>query len=119
MFIATVVKPNGEKFKSDKNGLYPVLLDVISGNCPSKRALAGTIAANLNITPGKTYLFEYVEGEPHEFHGRQFNFKVIKEMNALEIIQSSKELGKANVFEISKVESKVTEEAFDTHKLEA
>ena len=117
LFIASVVSPNGAQFKSDKNGNFPVLLNVLSGKCPSKRVLSGTMAINMEIEPGNTYMFSWEEAEVDETYGRQFNFSKVKLVSALEIVQTAKELGEAQLIDANNVTSKkkeeVTEEAFD------
>lgn len=112
LFIASVVSPNGEQFKSDKNGNFPVMLNILAGRCPSKRVIAGTMAINMDIEPGQTYLFNWTEGEADHTYGRQFNFEKVKNVEALELIQAAKELGKSDVFDVTKVKAAVTDEAF-------
>jgi len=111
MFSAIVNSFNG---KSDKNGNFPVILSVISGKCPQKRVISGTIAGNSSMEIGKTYLFEYTEGEEHPQYGKQYNFtKVSEPLKALEIIQVAKELGRPEVFGkiLSREEAKAAENA--------
>lgn len=105
LFIASVVTPNGEQFRSDKNGNFPVLLNVLSGKCPNKRVIAGTMAINMDIQPGQTYLFNWTEGIIDPDYGRQFNFEKVKEINALEVIQVAKELGEAELLDVAKAEA--------------
>lgn len=114
LFIANAVSPNGEQFKSDKNGNFPILLNVLSGKCPSKRVIAGTMAINMGVEAGKAYMFSWTELPEDETYGRQFQFSKIKELTALEIVQASKELGAQHLIGAhSEVSQEVTEKAFE------
>lgn len=85
---------------ADKNGLEPKIINVISGKCPNRNVLSGTIADNLGLTDNETYLFQVRETEPSEKYGRQFSYIVTKKLDAMEIVKASKELGAAVIFTV-------------------
>jgi len=85
----------------DKNGKQPVILNVVAGSCPNRNVISGTVAENLGIEVGKSYLFSVREGEPDATYGRQFVYSKLKELNALELVQAAKELGKAEIFDVA------------------
>ena len=85
----------------DKNGKNPVILNVVAGKCPNRTVLSGTVAENMDIKVGKTYLFTIREGQPSEEYGRQFVFGKLKELDALEIIDAATKIGSAQIFDVS------------------
>lgn len=99
LFIGRVgVFTNGEP---DKNGLEPVIITPIFGKCPNKNVLSGTIAKNLGIEAGKTYLFSVRETDPDEVYGRKFVFLAIQELTALEIMAISKEMTRGELITVT------------------
>lgn len=96
----TVLKNSGHEVTSDSNGLNPVVLTIIAGKVPNRNWLSGTLAKSLNIESGKTYLMQVRETAPSVEYGRQFQYSVLKEMDALEIIQSKNLLGDAIIFDV-------------------
>lgn len=84
----------------DKNGKQPVILNVVAGKCPNRNVLSGTVAENIGLEIGKTYLLSYREGEADATYGRQFVYSKLSELRGTEIIQSSKELGNAEIFDV-------------------
>lgn len=85
---------------ADKNGLEPKIINVLSGKCPNRNVISGTIADNLGLEDNKTYLFQVRETEPNDRYGRQFSYVVTKELDAMEIVKVSKELGSAIIFSV-------------------
>lgn len=107
MIIASVnVFTNGSL---DKNGKQPVILNVVAGRSPNRTVLSGTIAENMGIEVGKTYLFNIREGNPDEQYGRQFVFNKLKELEALEIVTAAAQMGQASIFDAAEVVSKSKE----------
>lgn len=103
MFVATVVAFQGtteNPASPDKNGKMPVLLDVVAGQCPSKRVISGTVAERNGMKLGSAYLFSAKETESDDTHGRQFNFSAVKEATLMEIVQSSQLLGPASIIDV-------------------
>ena len=101
MIIASVNSfTNG---KADKNGLAPVILNVVAGKCPNRTVLAGTIADSMKLETGKTYLFNVTEGEEDPKYGRQFNYNVLSELRGVEIVTTAKEMDKAEIFQLETV----------------
>ena len=85
----------------DKNGKQPVILNVVAGKCPNRNVISGTVAESLGLEAGKTYLLSYREGEADATYGRQFVYSKLSELRGTEIIQSSKELGNAEIFDVA------------------
>lgn len=102
IFAAKVAAFKGETAKADVNELMPVILVPIAGTCPHKRVLSGTSADMLGLSEDSVYLFSYTEGEKTEEHGTAINYTVLAELstNPMDIIQISRELGKAEIIEI-------------------
>ena len=89
------------KGEADKNGKNPVILNVIAGKCPNRNVLSGTVAENIGLELGKTYLMSVREGEPDATYGRQFVYSKLSELKGVEIIQTAKEVGPSSVFDIA------------------
>lgn len=98
LIAATVSKFNG---KADKNGKDPVILVVLAGKCPNRNVISGTVAENIEIETGKSYLFQVREAEESDDYGRQFVFTKAETLDAKGILESSKILGKAEVFDVT------------------
>jgi len=99
----------------DKNGQSPVYLNVVAGKCPNRNVLSGTIAKSIGIEVGKTYLLSVKEGEPSEQYGRQFVYQKLKELSAMEIVQSVAQMDSAQMFDVAAKEvttSKATTTSF-------
>ena len=107
MFLATVAAYTGsieQPASPDKNGKMPVILNVVAGQCPNKRVVAGTVAERNGFITGKAYLFQATEGEPDAEHGRQFNFTAVKEATLMEVVEAGKLLGPAALLDATTVE---------------
>lgn len=99
---------NGE-VSSDKNSKTPVYLNYIKGQLlPAKaRVLSGTIAENLNLKVGKSYLVSVQETEIHPEFGQQYSTSVISELEGKDLIDFFKEELKVTVKNTTKVEENV------------
>lgn len=86
--------------KADKNGKAPVILNVVAGNFPNRNVVSGTVAENIGLEKGKTYLLSVREGEPDAKFGRQFGYSKLKELTAEEIMKAPAMLGEANIFKV-------------------
>tara|TARA_R110002060_G_scaffold37860_1_gene48968 strand:- start:408 stop:758 length:351 start_codon:yes stop_codon:yes gene_type:complete len=109
MFLATVAAFTGtdeNPSSPDKHGKMPVILNVIAGQCPNKRVVAGTIAERNGFITGKAYLFQATEGEPNAEYGRQFNFTAVKEATLMEVVEAGKLLGPAALLDATTEEVK-------------
>lgn len=93
----------------DKNGLMPVMLNVLAGKAPNRNVISGTVADNEGIEKGKTYLIQVRETAKDEEFGRQFVFSKVAEPSTLEIVQSLGTLGEAQIFNIDSDDSTETE----------
>lgn len=115
--IALVVATTFNNGNLDKNGLEPMLLKCIAGKSVNKSILSGTIAERSGFECNKSYLVSITEGEIDETYGRQFSFTNLGEMNGIDLIKASKELGKAlivNVLEEELVEGTISPEPLST-----
>ena len=93
----------GELSVADSNGMLPVILNIVAGKSPNRNVLSGTVASKAGFQPGKTYLAQVTETAPDEKYGRQFNWLVLKELAALEIVDAQIKLGAAHMFEVEVV----------------
>lgn len=92
----TTFKASGREATADKNGLMPIALSPLGGKYPSKgTVISGTVAKNAGIEAGHAYLLNCKETEPDPTYGRRFNISVVKEINALEIVQATAFMGEA------------------------
>jgi hypothetical protein len=102
---------------NDKNGKSPVILNVVSGTFPNRNVISGTVAENLGIETGHTYLFQVREVEANEY-GRQFIYSKLKELEALEIVTAAAQMGAAVLVDIDKTAETKTKEALSQAKSE-
>ena len=100
LIIASVNAFNGKTIKADKNGLAPVILNIVAGKCPNRTVISGTVADSMGIEVGHTYLLSVTEGNEDPQYGRQFVYNKLKEVSAMEIVQSAKEMDKAEIFQL-------------------
>lgn len=96
---ANVLTPKaGEQIKADKNGLQSIILTAIAGQIPSNRTISGTIADNLGIQDGGTYLVDFAEQPSVNVNGktvRNFRWTRLNDepVKLMEIMSLKKELG--------------------------
>lgn len=110
LFVATARAFNGSTdnpAEPDKNGMMPIILNVVAGKAPNARVLSGTVAERAGFTVGKSYLTSSTEGAPDPDYGRRFTFDAVKEVDAMEILSAADKLGEA-------VLVNVTEEVTET-----
>ena len=88
----------------DKNGKQPVILNIVAGKSPNRNVLSGTVAERAGFEVGKTYLASVREVEANEY-GRQFVWNKLSEATVIDIIKGQKELGNAQIFDVSKSEA--------------
>lgn len=99
LVICSVNLFNGEP---DKNGMQPVILTPVSGKCPERRVISGTVAQNLGLKTGETFLLSYERRKDHEIHGAQYQWNVVKgNLTATDIIGASESLGTGQVVKAS------------------
>jgi hypothetical protein len=87
----------GGEVNADKNGKNPVYLTYIKGDAIPDRArvLSGTIAENLGLEVGKTYLINTTEGVEDAVYGKQYTHTVVTEMSGADLLGLfAKELSK-------------------------
>lgn len=97
LIIATVRPFAGT---ADKNGLEPKILNVLGGKCPNRTVLSGTIAENLGLKDNQSFMLQVRETETSDKYGRQFQYTVVKELSAMEVLHTVKELGNAQIFSV-------------------
>lgn len=95
IFLGTVSMFNSNKAVEDKNGLMPMIIEPIAGSCPHKRVLAGTVAQNMNLEDGATYLFKWTKLEDDEEYGTQYGFTKLSTpiVDVIQIIKATTSLG--------------------------
>lgn len=98
------------KGNADVNGLMPVILIPVAGKMPNRNVLSGTIASNMGIEVGKTYLFQVRETEPDPEFGRRFVFTKLHEMSAMDIVETTAKLGQGVIFSVDEPETPEGEE---------
>ena len=98
-FLGTVSTFNSNKAKEDTNGLMPMIIEPIAGSCPAKRVLAGTIAKNMELEAGCTYLFRFTQLEDDPKYGTQYNFMKLSPVivDPMKIIEISGTLGQTKL----------------------
>jgi hypothetical protein len=101
IIVATAAKFQGN---ADKNGKSPIFLNIVSGKCPNRNVLSGTVAENIGLEEGKTYLLQVREIESDAKYGRRFTYAKLAEMGALEILQAQSLAGKAELFDAGQAE---------------
>lgn len=103
LVIASISAFRGD---NDKNGKAPIFMNILGGKAPNKALVwSGTIAENVGLELGKTYLIQIRETDGTEEYGRGFNISKVAEMSALEVLQAEKLVGKAEVFAATAVET--------------
>lgn len=97
---------NSDGYKVDKNGKLPIMLTLLSGECPVAHSshkgqlLSGTIAERLKIEAGKTF-FLSITSEEDETYCATFQYSVLaSNMSPLDIIKTQKELGSPRVVNV-------------------
>jgi hypothetical protein len=103
LIIASINTFNSKEAKADKNGLAPVILNIVAGKCPNRNVISGTIADSMGIEVGHTYLLSVTEGNEDPQYGRQFVYNKLKEVSAMEIVQAAREMDKAEIFQLEAV----------------
>lgn len=96
------------KGNADKNGLLPVILNVVAGKSPNRTVLSGTVAEMNGFETGKTYLASVREVEANDY-GRQFVWAKLKEVSAVEIVEAASKMSKAEIFSIERITSEATQ----------
>ena len=97
------------KGNADKNGLLPVILNVVAGKSPNRTVLSGTVAEMNGFETGKTYLASVREVEADDEYGRQFVWAKLKEVSAVEIVEAASKMPKAEIFSIERITSEATQ----------
>lgn len=107
----TLTPKAGEPIKADKNGLQSIILTSLAGAIPSNRTISGTIADNLGIEAGGTYLVDYNEVAPVTVNGKLVrNFRFMNLIpggvkSLADIAYAKKEYGVGRVIDVSKVDA--------------
>ncbi len=104
--ILVSVTPFSGTLDADKNGLDPIMLQLIAGKMPNRNTLSGTVAQRLGIKIGETYLMNVREnGEDIEF-GRDFTFIKVKHLTEAEdIVRTANNLSSPQIVTIPRPES--------------
>lgn len=104
--LITLVTPKEFGRESlDRNGKQAVILIPVAGKMPNRNIISGTVAEREGFELGKTYLASFREVEANEY-GRQFQWSKITQVdNPLHIIEATKSLGAAVIYDIDKTTS--------------
>lgn len=116
MAVVTVEKVNagttstGKEIKAfDKNEKQNVFLRPLAGTVPNRMFMPGTIAESSGFEVSKTYGILVTERDEDPQYGRQFDFRVVKEMSFMEAVQASEQMP----VEVINVNAEVTQPAYD------
>lgn len=109
MIVVTVTPFSGTS-TADKNGEFPVMLQLIAGRMPNRQVLSGTVAKRQGIEVGETYLMQVRERGFDKVFGPDYNFTRVKKLETgKDIIEASKELCEPFVVEVPRPEGFVDE----------
>ncbi len=114
-FVAKVDLLKSKHATVDKNGYMPVILLGIAGEMPSKNVISGTVAENMDLTPGEVYLFNAKEQETDPQYGRNFTFmKLSSALGAIELLQACDFVGPLRVVDVESTPATSIEEYAET-----
>lgn len=95
----TMVK-GGNPAKSDVNGHLPIQLSVIAGRCPNRAlVISGTVAKNLGIESGNTYVLQATYAGTSEKYGDNFNIQKLGQPELYELPKYVEAYGSPQVLE--------------------
>lgn len=87
----------------DKNGKYPVMLQLIAGKMPNRNVMSGTVAELAGVEIGRTYLMNVRENGFDKVFGPDFTFIKVKELTTgKDIIDACKELSKPEMLTVTR-----------------
>lgn len=87
---------------TDKNGKQNIFLKPLAGKMPNKAmVLAGSVAEQAGILPGKVYLCMVTERNPDAQYGRQFSVTNLGEVAPKDILGQSKEIGAVTIIDVT------------------
>ncbi len=89
--IVVTVTPFSGTSTPNKNGKFPVMLQLIAGKMPNRNVMDGTVAERQGIEVGKTYLMQVREQGVDKVFGTDFTFTKIKELLTGKDIQDTTE----------------------------
>ncbi len=93
LFIGTVSMFNSKDVQPNVHGLLPLIIEPICGPCPYKRVIDGSVARNMGIMEGNTYMFKFTQLEDDPTYGAQYAFTKIAQPDVLQIMQAQTMLG--------------------------
>lgn len=98
--VLVTVKEFGRE-SLDKNGKQAIILIPVAGKMPNRNIIAGTTAEREGFEIGKTYLVSCREVDANDY-GRQFQWSKITHVdNPLHIIEATKSLGDAAIYDVA------------------
>lgn len=101
--IVVAVTPFSGTISTDKNGEFPVMLQLLAGKMPNRNVLSGTVAQRLGVEVGHTYLMMVRKQGEDKVFGEDFTFIKVRELNTgKDIIEASKELSEPQIVEIAR-----------------
>lgn len=98
------ITPFSGTTSSDKNGENPIMFQPIAGKIPNlKQVVSGTVARNLGVEIGHSYLMKVRENGYDAVHGLDFQWTKIQECTSIEqTIKSVEMLGEGQVISFDK-----------------
>lgn len=103
--VGTVVPFRGSD-TPDKNGKMSIMILPVAGRIPNvKQVISGTVADNIGIEVGKTYLLQCREQGTDAVHGIDFTWLKLGEVGPLDVIDARKKLGEGQVVVFTKPEN--------------
>lgn len=98
LFLGAVCNYNSNNASLDKHGLAPVIIEALAGSCPNKRVISGTVAKNMGIEVGSTYIFKFTMLEEDPEYGSQYSFLSCGLIDdPMKILDIEERLGSANI----------------------
>lgn len=102
--IVVTVTPFSGTSTPDKNNKASVMLQCIAGTMPNRNVLSGTVAERAGFEVGKSYLVQVREIGTDTVFGQSFNWIVVGEITASEVIDAVAKLGKPEIISIPRPE---------------
>lgn len=103
--IVVAITPFSGTTSSDKNGEFPVMLQLLAGKMPNRNVMSGTVAQRAGIEVGKTYLMQVRQQGTDKQFGEDFTFTKISELKTgKDIIEASRELEEPRIVTINRPE---------------
>lgn len=114
--IGTTFKKSGKVVIADKQGNAPYALEILSGKCPNRNIISGTVAKGMGLQDGETVLMSCREVDEDEVNGRQFRYKRLDPLKGVAIVETVAKLGEAIVFDAAGVDATMEEATIEAER---